>query len=197
MSVAYKTVSGGESAKRVQAPDFTNNSSYYGFFAPPGLDSMGQVGLSLFANATLPFLTAASRGVDPSISQRAKTYGFNLLLLNSEDTAMLDIPQPAYISAVQTSLARGESWRVTADVIGTVARYDRSKETNPRAFSSVVRNLCTYGGGEFFLDTMYNGWAVGQAHGISQNNQSFLMALGFLPVSVGGAWDQGCSNLPA
>ena len=59
LSVAFKRFTGGESVKVVNATDYTGNTSYYGMFAPPGLQSMGkQTGISLFSNATLPFMVA-------------------------------------------------------------------------------------------------------------------------------------------
>ena len=112
LSAAYKDFLGGESVKIVNATDYTGNTSFYGMFAPPGLQSLGQkTGISLFSNATLPFMVASSStaSTEPPVPTREQAYGFNILLLNTESTAMLDIPQPDYVSSVQNLLAPGES----------------------------------------------------------------------------------------
>jgi len=97
LSAAYKQFSGGESGKFVNPAKYIGNSSYYGMFVPPGLQSLNEMsGISLFSNATLPFLVASSsiNNTEPPVPAHEKAYGFNVLLLDTERTAMLDIPQP-------------------------------------------------------------------------------------------------------
>ena len=61
LSVADKIFTRGYSSLTVNAADYIGNTSYYGMFAPPGLQSLGeQTGISLFSNATLPFMVTAS-----------------------------------------------------------------------------------------------------------------------------------------
>jgi hypothetical protein len=60
LSIAYKTFTGGESALEVIDSDYTSKASFYGMFPPPGLKSGASTGLSIFFNATLPFLVASS-----------------------------------------------------------------------------------------------------------------------------------------
>lgn len=61
LSIAYKTFIGGESALEVIDSDYISKASSYGMFPPPGLKSKGaSTGLSIFFNATLPFLVASS-----------------------------------------------------------------------------------------------------------------------------------------
>jgi hypothetical protein len=69
----------------------------------------------------LPFVVASSpqNGSDPPLPLHAHAYGFNILSLNNESTAMLGMPQPSYISAVQELLAGGGSWNLTARVLAT------------------------------------------------------------------------------
>ena len=136
LSIAYKIFIGGYSTMTVNAVDYIGNTSYYGMFAPPGLQSLGeQTGISLFSNATLPFMVAASptNGTEPPVPRDTQTYGFNILLLDNEATAVLDIPQPDYISTVQRVIAPGESWGLTARVAGTVATFNDSKTIDPDA----------------------------------------------------------------
>ncbi|KAI4248123.1 MAG: hypothetical protein L6R40_001212 [Gallowayella cf. fulva] len=145
LSVAYKTFTGGHSMLAVNSADYIGNTSYYGMFAPPGLQSLGkQTGTSLFFNATLPFLVAASPvyGTEPPIPLDTQVYGFNILLLDNKTTAALDIPQPAYISTVQSLLAPGESWGITARIAGTVAKFNYSKTTESDAMNSTFMRRC-------------------------------------------------------
>lgn len=80
-------------------------------FAPPGLQSLGTTGLSVFNNATLPFALATNptNASEPPLPRGRQAYGFNVLYLNSESIAVLDIPQPDYVSTVQSTLRLGES----------------------------------------------------------------------------------------
>lgn len=145
LGVAYKTFTGGYSALTVNAADYIGNTSYYGMFAPPGLQSLGeQTGVSLFSNATLPFLVAASptNGTEPPLPLDTQAYGFNILLLDNETTAALDIPQPDYISAVQRLLAPGESWGLTARIAGTVAKFNDSKIIDSDTKNSTFMHRC-------------------------------------------------------
>ena len=146
LSIAYKKFTGGESVKFVNAIDY-GIAPYYGMFAPPGLQSKdSKTGIQLFSNATLPFTVASStdsiNGAEPPIPVFPRAYGYNILLLNDESTAMLDIPGPDYVSAVQSLLALGESWSLTASVFGTVANLNHSKEADPDGYNSTFMDLC-------------------------------------------------------
>lgn len=132
LSVAYKTFTGGQSAMKVDPKPYVGNASYYGMFAPPGLQTLGAMtGISLFSNATLPFLVASSSqtGSEPPLPQFPQAYGFNVLALNNGSSAILDIPEPSYISAVQDLLAGGESWNISAPVFATVATSNFSRKS--------------------------------------------------------------------
>ena len=145
LSVMYKTFTGGYSSLTVNPADYIGNTSYYGMFAPPGLQSLGeQTGISLFSNATLPFMVAASptNGIEPPVPIDTQVYGFNILLLNNETSATLDIPLPDYISTVQRLLAPGESWGLTAGIAGTVAKFNDSKTIDSDAKNSTFMRRC-------------------------------------------------------
>ena len=127
--------------KVVNATDYTGNASYYGMFAPSGLQSMGkQTGISLFSNATLPFMVASSmiESTELCVPLHHQAYGFNILLLINESTAMLDMPQPDYISTVQSLLAPGKSWTLPASVIRTVSKFNKSRTTDPEDYNSYL-----------------------------------------------------------
>jgi hypothetical protein len=145
LSAAYKNFLGGKSVKLVIATEYTRNSSYYGMFAPPGVQILGgRTGISLFSNATLPFTIASSssNSTEPPTPKKNQAYGFNHILLDSKSSAMLDIPQPDYVTTVQQLLAPGESWNLTASVIGTVATFNSTITSDPDGYKSDLMSLC-------------------------------------------------------
>ena len=166
LSAAYKNFFGGESTMMVDTMSYIGNKSYCGMFAPPGLQLLGEkTGISLFFNATLPFAVASSsiNGSDPPLPTRPQAYGFNVLLLNSKTTAMLDIPQPSYISAVQSKLAGGESWNITAQVIATVATFNNSRAENEAEYESYLESFCEAGeesSGAYTHQSLMNDWSI-------------------------------------
>lgn len=110
LSVAYKGFIGGESVLEIgNATDWVSTPPYYGLFAPPGVQSAGSsIGMSLFFNATMPFLTASavtSNNSEPLPPRHGRAYGFNLLSLNNDSTAALDIPSPERIRSIQQLLS--------------------------------------------------------------------------------------------
>ena len=61
LSAAYKAFAGGESILKVDVMEYISNKSYYCMYSPPGLELLGfRTGISIFFNATLPFLVASS-----------------------------------------------------------------------------------------------------------------------------------------
>ena len=109
------------------------------------IQSLGeQTGISLFSNATLPFMVAASpiNGTEPPMPLDTQVYGFNILLLDNQTTAALDIPHPDYISTVQRLLAPGESWGLNAPIAGTVAKFNDLKTIDPDAKNSTFMRRC-------------------------------------------------------
>ena len=177
LSAAYKSFTGGESAMQVNAAAYIGNASYYGMFAPPGLQSLGeQTGISLFFNATLPFAVGSSptNGSEPPLPPHAQAYGFNILSLNNESTAMLDIPQPSYVSTVQRLLASGESWKITAHV-ATVATFNNSRANDQRAYEAYLKLFCEEAqssSGAYEHMSMLNGWSVELLSPASPGNQN-------------------------
>ena len=186
LSAAYKNFFGGESIMMVDAMSYTGNESYYGMFVPPGLQLLGEkTGISLFFNATLPFAVASSsiNGSDPPLPTRPQAYGFNVLLLNDQSTAMLDIPQPSYITAVQSLLAGGESWNISAQVIATVATFNNSRAENETEFESYVELFCEDGeqsSGAYTHQSLMNDWSIVLLDHASPGDQS-LQYVGLPP----------------
>ena len=198
LSAAYKNFFGGESIMMVDAMSYTGNESYYGMFVPPGLQLLGEkTGISLFFNATLPFAVASSsiNGSDPPLPTRPQAYGFNVLLLNNQSSAMLDIPQPSYVSAVQSLLAGGESWNITAQVTATVATFNNSRAENETEYESYIEYFCEAGeesSGAYTHQSMMNGWSIVLLDHASPGDQS-LQYIG-LPPDPGIDYTVECSN---
>lgn len=146
LSVAYKTFSGGESRWRSEeAKDGLRYASYYGMFAPSGLQVLGEgKGIAPFTNATIPFLNASSlqNTEEPNFPNHTQTYGYNVLLLNKTSTAILDLPHPFYLSAIQDRLALGDSWSVTAPVFATVATFNDSRNQDSKRFYEDFLDFC-------------------------------------------------------
>ena len=194
LSVAYKTFAGGESAISVSASTYIGKASYYGMYALPGLQHLGErTGISLFSNATLPFAVGSSSqtGPEPPFPISPRPYGFNVLSLNNRTTAMLDIPEPSYISAVQLLLAGGESWNITAQVYGTVATFNNSRTEDLRRFQSDFDSFCEQAqgsSGAFSHVSMLNYHSVNLVSHPSPGDQS----LQYIALSP----DPGVEHLP-
>lgn len=146
LSVAYKTFSGGESRLRVNAAKYASPyASYYGMFAPSGLQALGEgKGIAPFTNATIPFLNASAvhNTKEPNFPNHTQTHGYNVLLLNKTSTAILDLPHPSYLSKIQDLLALGDSWSVTAPVFATVATFNDSRNQDSKRFYEDFLDFC-------------------------------------------------------
>lgn len=214
LSAAYKTFSGGQSIHAVNAMDYVSNVSYYGIFPPPGLSRSSfsrTTGISLFVNATLPFLEATSPEVseealldgesnnsEPLLPMFPQPYGYNILLLNNSTTAVLDIFQTGYLAEIQTLLPLGASWLITAPVAATVAGLTDSKTKNPADFNTTYISACSDANGtghdpwswDFTRFDMYNEWSLSLLNRKSLSDQS-RQYIGIEPNL------QVCKRLPA
>ena len=199
LSVAYKTFVGGESAMSVHAPTYTQSDSVYGMFAPPGLQLLGEkTGVSVFSNATLPFAVASSpdgTSTEPPLPTKNQAYGFNVLFLDNDSAAILDIPQPAYLSSIQALLAQGESWNISAAVFGTVATFNNSKVDDPDGFESYFTDFCEEAkesSGAFTHQSLMNDWSIVLLNHASPGDQS-MQYIGLTP-DPGITQDPDCSD---
>ena len=142
LSAAYKQFGGGHSARQVHARNYIGETPRYGLFAPPGIlySANSSIGTALFTNATGAFAAASSlQGTsEPPLPTMPYTYGYNVLSQSSEITAMLDMPHPDYISAIQKALAMGESWQMSASVLGTVAFFNNTKATDEQGYNAFL-----------------------------------------------------------
>ena len=83
----------------------------------------------LAMNASVPFLAASSNDNIPlPVSQLPKACGFNTLLIDNALSVLLNVPAPDYISSIQQNISKQESWKLSASVNATVARYNVSSQ---------------------------------------------------------------------
>lgn len=137
----------------------------YGLFGPAGVHLLGgNTGLSLFTNATLPYLNASNfvtevsfinswfNGAlgplavpfhEPAVQSWPFTYGFNVLVLSDDITAMLDAPNPDYLTAIRDSLAIGDSWNMSVGVDATLATYSGLAADDP-SFDDFCKAAATW-----------------------------------------------------
>ncbi|KAI0486637.1 hypothetical protein F4859DRAFT_466361 [Xylaria cf. heliscus] len=172
LSVAYKAFVGGESSIHINSANYIPNTTFYGWWPPPSLDTGAfEIGPSLHFNATLPFRVASTPGADgvePPLPVFPQSYGQNVLLLSNESTAVLDTLQTDYIAKVQDLLRLGESWTISAPVSASVATFNRSKINDPDEFSSAYVASCNnsqedgQNSGDWTLTTLYlyNSWYI-------------------------------------
>ncbi|KUJ18893.1 uncharacterized protein LY89DRAFT_780871 [Mollisia scopiformis] len=124
LAIGYKSFTGGVSIAQYGA-----SIQYFGPTAPPGLQQ-NVAGLSIMANATIPFLAASfdNYPVPTQAADNPPTYGFNLVLLSNGSAAALDGPAPSYVISLQRQLDVGSEWRLSAAVRATVSQYNRIAE---------------------------------------------------------------------
>ncbi|KAI8950482.1 hypothetical protein F4801DRAFT_590319 [Xylaria longipes] len=171
----------GESTIQINSADYISNTSFYGFWRPPSMETESfNVGPTLLTNATLPFRIATTPGLDgvePPLPNFPQPYGQNVLLLNNESTALLDTLQTDYLGAVQNLLHVGESWTISAPVSATVATFDRSKINDPDEFSSTV--------------PLFNQWTISLLNQGRDHSNQTIQYVGLAPW-----YYTGCEELP-
>lgn len=197
----------------------------YGLFGPAGVHQLGgNTGLSLFTNATLPYLNASNFVTDlsfvnsmfnglstvlggltdelrePAVQSWPFAYGFNMLVLNNESTAMLDTPNPDYLTAIRSSLAIGDSWNMTASVVGTLATYSGLASDDP-TFKDFCKTAATWrqdlDGSQGSLLLAESSQGSGTIYFGYTNSSSFQStALHCLDMAPLGAWRYNLTRQP-
>ncbi|KAJ3532659.1 hypothetical protein NM208_g8342 [Fusarium decemcellulare] len=196
LSVAYKSFAGGHSVRSVDASHYVHEEPTFGPCGPPGVLPIGfGIGVTLFFNVTLPFAISTSNwllgNTEPALPTAPQAYGFNLLLVDKGASAVLDVPNPHFVQDIQFMLAEGESWNLTAPVIGTVATVNHSKEENPEQWEKDFFKACNnsrHSSGSFTHQSLLNGWAIDLIDDPSPGNQSWQ----YISISP----DPGIDNLP-
>lgn len=219
LSAGYKTFTGGESSQMVDAHDYIGMKPYYGLYALPGLQPLGQdIGLTIFFNATMPFLSASivpdnpgngswyryGNPTYPPLPHFPHSYGYNILVLDEHRTAILDIPHSDYISAMQASLASDESWDIKANVLATVASRNDSinahrQNANDSFWDTYAPSSNTEidnGGGASAI-TLFSGYSV-QLLETSKTSSWVILGVfkaGYISSSFSHNWDSQPSFL--
>ncbi|KAI1132886.1 hypothetical protein F5Y10DRAFT_274578 [Nemania abortiva] len=190
LSVAYKAFLGGESTIQINSADYISNTSFYGLWRTPGMETDSfNIGTTLFTNATLPFRVATTPGLDgmdPPLPNFPQSYGQNILLLNNESTALLDTLQTDYLVAVQNLLRFGESWIISAPVSATVATFDRSKINDPDEFISTYLESCknvtayppTW---DLTVTPLFNNWSISLLDKALEDSNQTIHYVGLIP----------------
>ncbi|KAK1701345.1 hypothetical protein BDP55DRAFT_18036 [Colletotrichum godetiae] len=186
LSVAYKIFTGGESRMKVNSMDYIPNITYYGMFQPPGTTSFS--GISIFFNATTAFredTALESDGSESPLPALPHAYGYNVLLLNTTSVAALDTLHSEFLEAIQQLLAVGESWTITAPVLGTVATFNESSSRDRPALAKAFLAACQDAEGNRNQwsqgkQDMLNWWALSLTNHYSLSDQS-LQYLGIAP----------------
>ena len=151
LGVVYKRFTGG--IGQIQMPI---SGGIYGPTAPTGLEAVA--GLSIMANATIPFMAASNDAVPFNALIEPQAFGFNILLLSNTSAAALDGPVPHHITTLQRQIAPDSALLLTADVRGTVAQYNATAEShrNDAAFWDKYFSLTGLSSNE-----LWNGYNFG------------------------------------
>jgi hypothetical protein len=122
LSAAYKRFTGGTSSANIG----DSFDGYYGLVsAPLGNGNVMNNSIYYMIEANIAFLAASSNAsTPPPLMELPKAYGFNTLLIDNTTAALLDMPNPVYVSSIQRALGSSETWYVSAAVNGTVTTYN-------------------------------------------------------------------------
>lgn len=141
LSVGYKRFAGGSATVTVTR-GWREYNDHFGMYAAPGLQPLGSfTGSSFMVNATSPVIQASranlgSRGScksiggpcekyyrpksDPPLPLFPRAFGFATLVLEEGAVAILDTPDPDWITQMQSKLVIGESLKVSSADLATV-----------------------------------------------------------------------------
>ena len=131
LSLAYKEFQHGTSSISGSSSLVgKSNINFYGLTGPARFTSgrTEALGISLMANATLPFVLATQD--DPELPKFPQAYGFNVLALSDTSTAAFDAPMPDYVESMQQSLNTDERVFLTAKVYATITAYNQSIDSH-------------------------------------------------------------------
>jgi hypothetical protein len=128
LSVAYKRFLGGTSNRPiavVPAGLYGIEFLHLGVWSPPELREPYLIG-----TAIRPFLVNAQYDPQPlpTTNEFPVAYGYNILLLDNDSAAILDMPTESYISYAQSLMSPGETWNISASVYAYVASRDTSSD---------------------------------------------------------------------
>lgn len=139
LGAAYKRFLGGSSSVHLSSPSFANRT--YGLGYPP-LGDFAVMNNSVFGmiNCNGGFFALSSKdSLLPKSWELPVAVGYNMLLLQNDAAALLDIQDPAYLGWIRSQLRPNETWQVSASVHATVARQNQELATRMREDHSFFR----------------------------------------------------------
>ncbi|KAH7008020.1 hypothetical protein EDB80DRAFT_776701 [Ilyonectria destructans] len=155
LSAWYKTFSGGHATRIVTDVSI----GQYGAFSRPMENGREQT-YSLI-DAMAPWRRAAeSDDSYPQNMDRPQPYGYNLVTLSNDEVVMLDMPNSTLLGQIQSELDVGETMVLSANISGTLAKYNSSTSEllgDDSFWKSYMDKTTT-------IET-YSGWRVSMALG--------------------------------
>ncbi|UPK95721.1 hypothetical protein LCI18_006656 [Fusarium solani-melongenae] len=121
LSASYKTFSGGSAMNTVTDRPIVE----YGAFSRPLVEG-SQQSYSLIDTMSAFKQASLTQPSPPPIWELPKPYGYNIVLLSNKDVALLDMPNSTILEKVQSKLGVSESMILSAEIRGTLARYNSS-----------------------------------------------------------------------
>lgn len=193
LSVAYKQLLGGSSTIKIES----QFPRHYGLVPlPMGTFNVLNNSIYYMINASVPYMTASIK--TRSTPQFPQVHGFNMILLNNATTVLLDLPSPDFLSSIQQEQKDGGSVTISADVEGTVARYNASTSSyrNDDAFWTSAFNH-SYNPTGLSTIALYNGFEIGMINGLHSEYPGPYCLLGFLREKTYGLGYYNSPNDPA
>ncbi|KAK3984232.1 hypothetical protein QBC44DRAFT_389030 [Cladorrhinum sp. PSN332] len=183
LSIAYKQFTGG-TARGDFTPDLPGS---YGLDFPRiGAWASPTDSLYLLLTSLAPFQASTNKGEGPypQPHEFPLAYGYNILALNNNSAAILDVPTNSYISALQRQLLADESLNMTADVDAYISTHDSiqtaSLKTNDTLWEQTMNSSISIGhgglqGGLYTIE-LYQGQGarLGVMHFGSENNKALI-----------------------
>ncbi|KAF4956545.1 hypothetical protein FSARC_11547 [Fusarium sarcochroum] len=154
LGVAYKTFTGGH-ASRVMTE---YSAVHYGAFNRPMENNDFQI-IALVDEMTAMRNMAYDDDNFPTTFNQSTTFGYNLALLSGNELAMVDMPNDTTLGEIQQKLALNEYIYLSADVWGTLARYNSSTLGDDSLWNSSHTTT---------MET-YSGWRTAVARGLEPN----------------------------
>ncbi|KAJ9660279.1 hypothetical protein H2198_002587 [Neophaeococcomyces mojaviensis] len=140
LGVAYKQFLNGSSSIKINP----NLNGYYGLNFP-SLGDFAPMNNSIYLmmNVAAEFMTASSNDLVPFPPFRLPApFGHNLLLLNNESAAVLDIPMTQYIESMQKEIGTNETWRLSASVNANLDEPDIISFRKSALMFNIRRQKC-------------------------------------------------------
>ena len=138
-------------------PPVGPSTHFYGIAGPPGLETndtgsgWSTIGVSYMSNSSIPWFSATKSSTRTTpLPPFPAPYGFNTLMLSETSTAMLDIPMPEYVNALQERLLKLDNigtFVISATVHATVTTNNETVEAhrNDTAFWDTFESNEPYG----------------------------------------------------